>query len=370
MDIRIFIMTHRPFEVPGDPLYAPLHVGRAGAADLGYPGDDTGENISGLNCYYSELTGFYWLWKNCHDPEYIGTCHYRRYLLNGQDQVFTKAEIESLLHDYDLITTKRVKLNNSYYYGFSANHNQKALDMTGTVIRECYPAYYGTFLDLVNGTETYFGNMLITSKVLFDEYCAWLFGIFFRVAERIDPETGEDDYHKRVFGFISEFLLLVWVRVRGLKVCECRVGMLGEKAETRELKQKLAGYFLRGDIRGAKEYFLKRRKERPDVLMEASDVTGELRIAMQIIATAGLEQERCGQNILDRERRFPELVKLFEGINGTVYRYRNGMETGEDVRFLRENGVSETAVRVAVGMGRDSHAEKERILERILRELS
>ncbi len=53
-----------------------------------------------------------------------------------------------------------------------------------------------------------------------------------------------------------------------------------------------------------------------------------------------------------------------------MYRYRNGMETGEDVRFLRENGVSETAVRVAVRMGRDSHAEKERILERILRELS
>ena len=68
--------------------------------------------------------------------------------------------------------------------------------------------------------------MFVTSKELYDSYCSWLFSIFAEVEKRICLETGEDAYHKRVFGFISEFLLLVWVTVQGLSVCECKVCLL------------------------------------------------------------------------------------------------------------------------------------------------
>ena len=369
MKLRIYTLTHKKFEVPKDPMYQPLHVGRAVSGDLGYPGDDTGENISALNCYYSELTGLYWIWKNCKDVDYVGTCHYRRYLINGQEQIFTYAEYEALLSDYDLITTRRVRLNNSYYFGFCANHNGKALDATGEVIRELYPGYYETFVRLVHGTETYFGNMMVMSKVLFDEYARWLFTIFSAVAGRIELETGEDAYHKRVFGFISEFLLLVWATVRGLKVCECKVGMVGEKAETRELKEKLAEYFAARDIDGAKAYFLKRKKERPDVMMEASDVTGELRLCMQVIATAGKERQICGKSILDRENHYASLMKIFAGINGVIYRYRNHMEAEEDVLFLRKYGISGTALAVAEKLVGDEPAVQEEVLFRIEKDL-
>ena len=169
MKIKIFAMTHKKFEEPKDPLYQPLHVGRACSTDLGYPGDDTGDNISALNCYYSELTGFYWIWKNYHEADYVGTCHYRRYLLNEREQIFTEAEYRGLLENYDLITTKRVCLNNSYHEGFSANHNRKALDMTGEVIKELYPEYYETFISLVYSNETYFGNMLVLSLIHISE---------------------------------------------------------------------------------------------------------------------------------------------------------------------------------------------------------
>ena len=67
MSMRIYTMTHKKFTPLSDKLYVPLHVGRACGEDFGYQGDDTGEQISALNCYYSELTGFYWIWKNCHD---------------------------------------------------------------------------------------------------------------------------------------------------------------------------------------------------------------------------------------------------------------------------------------------------------------
>lgn len=43
MKIRIYVMTHKKFEMPQSPLFRPLHVGRACGEDLGYPGDDTGE---------------------------------------------------------------------------------------------------------------------------------------------------------------------------------------------------------------------------------------------------------------------------------------------------------------------------------------
>ena len=347
MKLRIYAMTHKKFEIPKDSMYQPLHVGRAVADDLGYPGDDVGENISHLNGYYSELTGHYWLWKNCKDVDYIGTCHYRRYLINEQEKVLTKFEYEHLLKNYDLVTTKRVVLNNSYHYGFSANHNIKALDCTGEVIRDLYPEYYETFSALVQGNETYFGNMFVTSKALFDRYCEWLFTIFAEVEKRIDLDTDEDAYHKRVLGFISEFLLLVWVRVNGLRVYECKVGMLGEKAETRELKDRLAEYFRKKDIEGAMRYFLEVKAARPDVLMEASDVTGELRICMQIISTAGQEMEVYGKSVLDQETDFRKLIALFTELNNVTTRRKMGNTTERDVQFLKENQISQVAQQVA-----------------------
>lgn len=313
--LRIYAMTHKAFAVPPDPMYVPLQVGSAVHPPLGYLRDDAGDNISDQNCYYSELTGLYWVWKNITDVEYVGTCHYRRYLIDEQERIFTEQQYRELLREYDLITTRKVHLNNSYHFGFAANHNIKALDMTGEVIRELYPEYYETFVRLVNGPDTYFGNMLVTSKRHYDAYCRWLFSIFFEVAKRIDLDTDEDSYHKRVFGFISEFLLLVWVAVNKLSVYECKVGMLGEKVETREIKERLAEYFAAEDIAGAKDYFMRKHAERPDVLMEASDITGELRLAMQVIATADEEKRRGETNILQKEHDFKKLMQLFTRIN-------------------------------------------------------
>ena len=105
----IYVMTHKAFTPPPDPLYIPLHVGRAAASSYSRDekssplsfcvGDNTGDHISEKNCYYSELTGMYWVWKNSH-AKVVGTCHYRRYLLNEQGKLFTEAQILSLLQQY------------------------------------------------------------------------------------------------------------------------------------------------------------------------------------------------------------------------------------------------------------------------------
>lgn len=166
MDLTIYTLTHKHFTKPDDNMYVPLQVGTAINSPLGYLRDDTGDNISALNGYYSELTGLYWIWKNVHDINYVGTCHYRRYLIDENEHIMNEKQYEQIFKEYELVTTKRVVLNNSYHYGFSANHNVTALDMTGEVIKELYPEYYDTFIQLVNGNETYFGNMIVTSKEL------------------------------------------------------------------------------------------------------------------------------------------------------------------------------------------------------------
>lgn len=79
-DITVAVATHKAYRMPIDGVYMPLQVGRAlhPNVDLGMTCDNTGDNISQLNAQYSELTGLYWMWKNC-DADYQGLVHYRRH---------------------------------------------------------------------------------------------------------------------------------------------------------------------------------------------------------------------------------------------------------------------------------------------------
>ena len=46
MDIKILVATHKKYDMPSEDIYLPIHVGREGKEDLGYQGDNQGENIS------------------------------------------------------------------------------------------------------------------------------------------------------------------------------------------------------------------------------------------------------------------------------------------------------------------------------------
>lgn len=346
MKVKVFTMTHKTCETPQDGMYIPLHVGRALSKDLGYLGDHTGDHISFKNPYYSELTGLYWIWKNVKTQDYVGLCHYRRYLINAQEQIFTEQELLQLLAEYDIITTKKLKLNVSYYDGYAVNHHQKDLEETGKVIKELFPEYYDDYERIVRDNYTYFGNIMITTKAILDEYAEWLFTVFFEVEKRIDIDS-YDDYHKRVYGFISEILLLVWVTYKGYKVCECKVGMTDEKTETKQMKEQLKVYFARKDIQGAKTYFSNMLEKRPDVLMEASDINGELKIAMQVIATCDMDYQQNKTCILDKYTDFKELIAYFRQLNELVQRQKNGESLEEDQEYINNQKVSEVERKIA-----------------------
>ncbi|MCS4465828.1 DUF4422 domain-containing protein [Clostridium botulinum] len=73
MNIKILVATHKKYSMPKESMYLPIHVGCEGKKDLGYIGDNTGDNISLRNSNYCELTGLYWAWKNL-KCDYIGLC--------------------------------------------------------------------------------------------------------------------------------------------------------------------------------------------------------------------------------------------------------------------------------------------------------
>ena len=348
MSIKIFTITHKPFTPPNDSMYLPLHVGRANAENLGFLGDDTGDSISHFNPYFCELTGMYWIWKNYHTADYIGICHYRRYLINENGSIFTESQLEDLLKKYDIITTKLLTLPGSYYNGFAANHHARDLITTRTVIQEKYPAYLAVFDELIHGPHTYFGNIFVTSKENYNRYCTWLFDILFEVQKQTDF-TGYNNYQKRLFGFLSEFLQTVWIRYNNLSACECMVGMLGEKHETKTLKEQLATLLENRDYMGAKKYFLECYEKRPDVLMEASDITGELRLCMQIISTCEFEDAAYRSCILDIVRDYNSLIKHFNQLNSVVSSYCNEFATANDLAFFEQHSyITPVSIEIAV----------------------
>ena len=60
MNIQVIVATHKPYAMPADDMYLPLHVGAEGKEPIGFTGDNTGDHISEKNATFCELTGLYW----------------------------------------------------------------------------------------------------------------------------------------------------------------------------------------------------------------------------------------------------------------------------------------------------------------------
>lgn len=234
MDIKILVATHKAYWMPEDDVYMPVHVGREGKQDLGFTGDNTGDNISLKNANYCELTGLYWAWKNL-QCDYIGLCHYRRYFADGhhgsdldakKTAIFHRADYEKLLQSYDVILPKK----RNYYIEtvrsqYEHAHNKRDLDEVERIIAEHYQEYSDAFAKVMGRTKLHILNMFVMKKELFDEYCSWLFDILFELEKRIDISS-YNQYEARVFGFLSERLFNVWLEKKQLKVAEAYVVFL------------------------------------------------------------------------------------------------------------------------------------------------
>jgi hypothetical protein len=146
------------------------------------------------------------------------------------------------------------------------------------------------------------------------------------------------------------------------------VAMLGEKKETQEIKQRLAEFFLDRDIQGAKLFFLESLKKRPDIMMEASDIHGDLRLCMQLISTAEYEYDDNHDSdvapavgtvysgtYLDKCNRLDTLLNRFSALNAAVMRQMCGRADEKDLSCIQDVFFSEHAVRISRELMRVSY---------------
>ena len=250
MDIKIIVAAHKPYWMPADPMYLPVHVGAEGKSPLDFQQDNTGKNISSKNPNYCELTGLYWTWKNL-DADYIGLAHYRRHFSNGQfwkrkhDRVINRKDLESKLQKAPVLLPKpRHYWIETNYTQYVHAHHAEDLDRTREIIAEQTPQYLMAFDMVMERTYGHRFNMFVMTKDLLNQYCEWLFHILAELESRLDISryTTND---ARVFGFVGERLLDVWIETNHIPYTDIPYVYLESqnwlKKGTSFLKRKLRG---------------------------------------------------------------------------------------------------------------------------------
>ena len=220
------MVSHKEAEFPKEEIYTPIQVGKK--ESFTKVRDNTGDNIAEKNPNFCELTAAYWIWKN-DKSDITGLTHYRRYFFkkknnNSKENILNKKDIEEILEKYDIILPEKeriVKYTVKNAYG--KFHHIEDFEKCREIIQEKYPEYIEAFDKIANGRKLYLYNMFISRKEIFDEYYKWLFDILFELEKRVDI-SNYTDYDKRIFGFLSERLLSVWLEKNNhLKIKEMPV---------------------------------------------------------------------------------------------------------------------------------------------------
>lgn len=249
-NIKIFV-SHRidmDSACVKNPLYYHMRCGAAldNRQGVSIAGDNTGENISLKKKSYCEFTVQYWAWKN-YDADYYGLCHYRRYL-SFADSFFPTTQIQNFAVEpqmsYDAI--KKHCLNNprkmrreimshdvivSPYYeikGQPINPQacterelwerqprllicNKDIDILFEIIKELFPQYYETALEVLEMDVHRGFNCFIMRRELFYEMCEFEFGVLAEFEKRVNicDRVGSNE---RTIGYLGEILYGTYLR--------------------------------------------------------------------------------------------------------------------------------------------------------------
>lgn len=251
---KIYVFHYKNGEpFPDLPCYIHILAGKETyLQESNLTGDNTGENISNKNQYYSELTGIFWVYKN-QTSDIVGTCHYRRFFTTKSEpfyyklkrllyyfgglnigrhgliytsnkeywvkRILTCHEAKLYLDDFDAIMPIKRKLRQSIESHYNKYHDASDLQLLRLIICNKAPEYSASFESTLKQRRLYANNMMVMKRQNFEALCGWLFMLLFEFEKLVDLEK-YTDYQQRIFGFISERLITTWVNHYQLKVKE------------------------------------------------------------------------------------------------------------------------------------------------------
>lgn len=254
----IIVATHKNKIPLSNKFIKGIQVGAEYAdlvVDENYLRDNQGYHISNKNPNFCELTALYWLWKNKFDNGIVGLNHYRRYLdvYKPQKKFFSRLKrdvsiydvskshrsiklldeknleerLNKLLKTYDAILPILTDYSHNGKFpslasDYCSNHIASDWEVLVDVVLDKFPEYDNSIEEYWNNTTYIYGmNMFISSYDWMNNYCKWLFEILFEVEKRII--ISKDIYQSRVFGFMSERLMTLYVRHHNFKIYETQV---------------------------------------------------------------------------------------------------------------------------------------------------
>ena len=138
-------------------------------------------------------------------------------------------KVHQLLQKYDVLLPKKrnyyIETNYSHYIHA---HYKEPLDKTREIIKNSYPAYLKEFDRVMKNRKAHMFNMFIMRKEAFDSYCNFMFDVLGKLENTIDI-SNYSVQEARVFGYISELLMDVWLYTTKESYKEISWGQIGSK---------------------------------------------------------------------------------------------------------------------------------------------
>lgn len=244
MNIKLYNCFHDHGSIPNEKYHSSIRPSLLCGTDVEWRNtqnilcdfrDNTGENISKENEEYSELTGYYWIWKNDKDSDIIGIEHYRRHFVkntvnvkNGvlQKDLFDEKDIYNVLKEYDFILPVRKYMNDySIYYLYTSCFGEEFTDkmikyMKIYFMENNMEQYIDALYYSLSHNILICGNMLITNKNNFNIYCTEMFGMIDYLKTRI-PKS----HLGRTWGYVAELFPLIYVMANNKKFKEVDIAV-------------------------------------------------------------------------------------------------------------------------------------------------